>query len=372
MAQIGSHGAPNFAGLRPARSLRWGSHVSTPAAVLPRLSAVVAVAVTLALGGGAGGCARAGAHPPMSTRDAYPSRPIHLIVPFPAGGGADFWGRLLASKLTQALGQPVVVDDVPGRGGNVGTATAARAPADGYTLLLGSTGPLAVHPFTYDALPFDPDQDFVPVALLESSPIVLVVHPSVHASSLSELIVLAKTQPGGLTFASNGNGSPEEIAGALFDRRLGLEIRHVPFDGAGPARSELAKGGVSMMFDPCKAALPAIRKGKERALAVADERRVGFLPDVPTFRDAGLEDFDLRIWTGVLAPKGTPPDVVATLSRAIRYALDTPDMRKAMADQGSEPGHASPEGFSELLRSERARWKRLVAESGVATVRGPI
>ncbi|MGD0529983.1 MAG: tripartite tricarboxylate transporter substrate binding protein [Polyangiaceae bacterium] len=331
--------------------------------------ALVTAASTL---GGAGGCARAPARPATSTGDAYPSRPLRLIVPFPAGGGADFWGRLLASKLTETLGEPVVVDDVPGMGGNTGTAAAARAPADGYTLLLGSTGPLAVHPFTYDTLPFDPDEDFVPVALLESSPIVLVVHPSVHASSLSELVALAKTRPGGLTFASNGNGSPEEIAGALFDRRLGLEIRHVPFDGAGPARSELAKGGVSMMFDPCKAALPAIQRGKERALAVASEARLGSLPDVPTFGDVGLRDFELRIWTGVLAPKGTPPDAVAALSRAIREALDTPDMRKAMADQGSEPGCTSPEGFAELLRSERARWKRLVAESGVATVRGPI
>ena len=252
-------------------------------------------------------CARAPARPTKPVYEAYPSRSVHIIVPFPAGGGADFWGRLLASKMAEALRQPVVVDNIPGAGGNVGTAAAARAPSDGYTLLLGSTGPLAVHPFTYAALPFDPARDFAPVALLESSPVVLVVHPTVPASSLSELIALAKARPWQLTFASNGNGSPEEIAGALFNKRAGVNIRHVPFDGAGPARKELIKGGVTMMFDPCKAALPAIEQGKQRALAVANGSRVSQLPDVPTFGEAGIHDFELRIWTGVLAPKGTSP-----------------------------------------------------------------
>ncbi len=289
-------------------------------------------------------------------------------MPYPAGGGADFWGRLVASKMAETLGQPVLVDNIPGAGGNVGTAAAARAPSDGYTLLLGSTGPLAVHPFTYEALPFDPARDFAPVALLESSPIVLVVHPGVPVSSLSDLIALAKAQPGELTFASNGNGSPEQIAGALFDKRVGVEIRHVPFDGAGPARKELAKGGVTMMFDPCKAALPAIQQSKERALAVANGSRLSLLPDVPTFGEAGIHDFELRIWTGVLAPKGTPPEVVSTLNRAVREALNTPDVRKAIADQGSEPGRTSPKEFSDFIDSERARWKNLARESGVPSV----
>jgi tripartite-type tricarboxylate transporter receptor subunit TctC len=247
----------------------------------------------------------------------------------------------------------------------------ARAPSDGYTLLLDSTGPLAVHPFTYDALPFDPARDFVPVALLESSPIVLVVHPSVPVSSLSDLIALAKARPGGLTFASNGNGSPEQIAGALFNERVGVEIRHVPFDGAGPARRELAKGGVTMMFDPCKAELTAINAGKQRALAVASGRRLNLLADVPTFGEAGVRDFELRIWTGVLAPRGTPPEVISTLNHAIREALATPDVMKAIADQGGEAGRTSSQEFSDFIDSERSRWKKLVAESGVPSVSGP-
>jgi tripartite-type tricarboxylate transporter receptor subunit TctC len=326
------------------------------------LATLVTMAVILSA---AIGCARAPARPSTSLDEAYPRRSVRIVVPYPAGGGADFWGRLLASKMTEILGQPVLVDNMPGAGGNVGTAAVARAPSDGYTLLLGSTGPLAVHPFTYEALPFDPARDFAPVALLESSPIVLAVHPSVPVSSLSDLIALAKARPGELTFASNGNGSPEQIAGALFDKRVGVEIRHVPFDGAGPARKELAKGGVTMMFDPCKAALPAIQDGKERALAVAAGSRLSLLPDVPTFDEAGIHDFELRIWTGVLAPKGTPPEVVSILNRAIREALNTPDVMKAIADQGSEPGRTSPREFSDFIDSERGRWKKLATESGV-------
>jgi tripartite-type tricarboxylate transporter receptor subunit TctC len=274
--------------------------------------------------------------------------------------------------MAERLGQRVVVDNIPGAGGNAGTAAAARAPSDGYTLLLGSTGPLAVHPFTYAALPYDPAADFAPVALLESSPIVLVVHPSVPASSLSELIALAQARPWELTFASNGNGSPEQIAGALFSKRVGVNIRHVPFDGAGPARKELLNGGVTMMFDTCKAALPAIEQGKQRALAVANGSRLSVLSDVPTFGEAGLHDFELRIWTGVLAPKGTSPKVVSTLNRAIREAMASPDMMKAMADQGSEPGRTTPQEFADFIAVERSRWKRLATESGVPSVLGPL
>jgi tripartite-type tricarboxylate transporter receptor subunit TctC len=334
---------------------------------VPRRVALVAIAVIL---GALPGCARAPARPAKPVDEAYPSRAIHLIVPFPAGGGADFWGRLLASKMAETLRQRVVVDNIPGAGGNAGTAAAARAPSDGYTLLLGSTGPLAVHPFTYVALPFDPARDFAPVALLESSPIVLVVHPGVPASSLSELITLAKARPSELTFASNGNGSPEQIAGALFNERVGIDVRHVPFDGAGPARKELLKGGVTMMFDPCKAALPAIKQGKERAFAVASASRLSVLSEVPTFGEAGIHDFELRIWTGVLAPKGTSPAVVATLNRAISEAMGAPDMMKAIADQGGELGRTSPQEFSDFLDAERSRWKRLATESGVPSVPG--
>jgi tripartite-type tricarboxylate transporter receptor subunit TctC len=310
--------------------------------------------------------------PSHSSSSAYPNKPIHLVVPFPAGGGADFWGRLVAKSLGNALGQQVVVDNVPGAGGNNGTAVAAKAIPDGYTLLLGSVGPLSVHQYTYNRLPFDPAKDFVPIALLESSPMVLVVHPSVQASSLQQLIALAKAQPGKLSFSSNGNGSPEQIAGELFEKKAGVDIRHVPFDGAGPARKALLKGEVSMMFDPSKMALTAIQDGSQRALGVASLVRLTQLPDVPTFAEAGIAGFDLRIWTGVLAPAGTPNEIISKLNRAIQEALSTPEMEKMVAEQGGELGHTTPEQFSSYIQAARKKWSKLAVETDTPKVDRPI
>jgi tripartite-type tricarboxylate transporter receptor subunit TctC len=298
----------------------------------------------------------------------YPQKPIHLIVPFPAGGGADYWGRLVAKKLSESLEQPVLVDNIPGAGGNKGTAAAAAARPDGYTLLLGSVGPLAVHPFTYAALPFDAERDFVPIALLESSPILLVAQPEVRASSATELIGLARAQPGMLTFASNGNGSPEQVAGELFKKRLNLDIRHLPFDGAGPARKAVLAGQASLMFDPCKGALPAVRKGLQKPLAVAASTRLPGLPQVPTFAEVGVPNYELRIWTGVLAPAGTPREVIAKLNRAVESILQTPEIRQEIADEGGETHSTTPDGFAAFLQTERKLWIDLVNESEIAKV----
>jgi len=302
----------------------------------------------------------------------YPNKPIHLIVPYAAGGGADFWGRLVAEKLGTALGQPVIVENIPGAGGNNGTAVAAKATPDGYTLLLGSVGPLSVHPYTYNHLPFDPAKDFVPVSLLESSPILLVVHPSVQASSLQQLIALAKAHPGTLTFSSNGNGSPEQIAGELFKKEAGVNIRHVPFDGAGGARKDVVKGGVSMMFDPCKAAMAEVVEGKVRALGVASGTRLPALPNVSTFAEAGIEGFDLRVWTGVLVPAGTSEQIVVTLNRAIQEVLSTPEVEKTVAEYGGKLGHTTPEQFGSYIQAERTKWSRLAAETGTPRVDRPL
>jgi len=331
-----------------------------------RLTIVISVAILLT------GLAYGGTKPSNSGSSDYPQKPIHLIVPYPAGGGADFWGRLVAEKLSNALGQPVIVDNIPGAGGNNGTAVAAKAAPDGYTLLLGSVGPLVVHPYTYKSLPFDPAKDFVPISLLESSPILLVVNPSVQASSLQQLIALAKAHPGTLTFGSNGKGSPEQIAGELFNKKTGLDIRHVPFDGAGPARKDVVKGGVSMMFDPCKAALAEVKEGKVRALAVASGARLPALPNVGTFSEAGVKEFDLRIWTGVLVPAGTPKDIVAKLNHAILEVLSTPDVEKTVAKEGGELGHTTPEQFGSYIEAERTKWNRLAAETDIPKVNGPI
>jgi tripartite-type tricarboxylate transporter receptor subunit TctC len=266
------------------------------------------------------------------------------------------------------LGQPVEVSNIPGSGGNNGTAAAARAAPDGYTLLLGSVGPLAVHQSTYATLSFAPERDFVPIALLESSPILLVASPTIRASSGLELIELARSKPGTLSYASNGNGSPEQVAGELFKTRLKLDIQHLPYDGAGPARKAVLAGQASLMFDPCKGALPAIRQGLQTPLAVATRARLPALPQVPTFGEIGLSHYELRIWTGILAPAGTPKQVVGKLNQAVRDILRTPEIRKEIADEGGEAGATTPGQFATFLQTERLQWSALVAESGIPRV----
>jgi tripartite-type tricarboxylate transporter receptor subunit TctC len=313
-------------------------------------------------------CGASFAQDNTSTPAGYPQRPIHLIVPYSAGGGADHWGRLVAEKLAQRLGRSVVVDNMPGAGGNNGTAAAAGATPDGYTLLLGSVGPLVVHQFTYSALAFEPERNFVPIALLESSPIILVADRAVPASSATELIALARAKPGMLSYASNGNGSPEHVAGEIFKKRLQLEIRHLPFDGAGPARQAVLAGQASLMFDPCKGALPAIRQGLQKPLAVAASARLAGLPEVPTFSEIGVSHYELRIWTGVLAPAGTPWEIITKLNHSIQDILQTPEIKKEIAGEGGEAGSTTPDDFTVFLRAERKRWSGLVNESGIQKV----
>jgi tripartite-type tricarboxylate transporter receptor subunit TctC len=298
----------------------------------------------------------------------YPDKPIHLVVPYPAGGGADHWGRVVAHKMATRLGQPIIVENIPGKGGNIGTGVAAKGIPDGYTLLLGSVGPLAVHQFTYASLPFDPQRDFVPVALLESSPILLVAASTAKIISVKQLLELARARPGMVTYASNGNGSPEQVAGELFKARLQVDLHHLPYDGAGPARKAVLAGDAALMFDPCKGALPAIYQGLQRPLAVAASKRIAGLPGVPTFAEAGLPHFELRIWTGLLAPAGTPPAVVDVLNEAIREIVASADIKKDIADEGGEAGSLTPRRFADFIASERTLWSMLVRESGVPQV----
>jgi len=298
----------------------------------------------------------------------YPERPIRLIVPYPEGGGADYWGRLVAKKLSDSLGKPVVVENIPGAGGNKGTAIAAAAKPDGYTLLLGSVGPLAVHPYTYATLAFDAEKSFIPISMLESSPILLVAHPGVEAASAEQLISAARAQPDSLSYASNGNGSPEQVAGELFKKRANVQIRHIPYDGAGPARKAVLARQASLMFDPCKGALPAIRQGNQKALAVATASRLAALPDVPTFAEIGVPQYELRIWTGILAPAGASDEIVTKISHAVQEILRTPEIRKEIADEGGEAATTTPEQFATFITAERARWSALVRESGIPKV----
>jgi tripartite-type tricarboxylate transporter receptor subunit TctC len=298
----------------------------------------------------------------------YPDRPIHLVVPYPAGGGADHWGRLVAAKIAERLGQPIIIDNVPGKGGNDGTALAATAAPDGYTLLLGSVGPLAVHQFTYTSLPFDPERDFAPIALLESSPMLLVAAASAPVASVRELIDLARAQPGSLSYASNGKGSPEQVAVEVFKARLKIDLHHLPYDGAGPARKAVLAGQTALMFDPCKGALPGIRSGLQKPLAVAAASRLTNLPEVPTFAEVGLPDYELRIWTGVLAPAGTPTAIVSTLNQVLQGIVRSADIKTEIAEEGGQAGATTPQSFAAFIKSERRRWSMLVRESGVSRV----
>jgi tripartite-type tricarboxylate transporter receptor subunit TctC len=225
-----------------------------------------------------------------------------------------------------------------------------------------------VHQFTYSSLTFDPQHDFTPIALLESSPIVLVAARDAQVSSARELIDLARSHPSVLSYASNGNGSPEQVAGELFKRRLGLEIRHVPFNGAGPARKAVLAGEASLMFDPCKGALPAIREGLQRPLAVAAPTRLVGLADVPTFAEIGVRNYELRIWTGVLAPVGTPKDVILKVNAAVQDILRTPEIRQEIENEGGQAGATTPEAFQTFLSADRVHWRELVDESGVPKV----
>ena len=298
----------------------------------------------------------------------YPDRPLRLVVPYPAGGGADHWRAAPAPGCPLFSSGPWRKIPQPGAGGNNGTAVAAGATPDGYTLLLGSVGPLAVHQFTYSALAFDPERNFVPIALLESSPIILVAAHDVPVSSAMELIGLARAKPGMLSYASNGNGSPEEVAGELFKKRLQLEIRHLPYDGAGPARTAVLAGQASLMFDPCKGALPAIRQGLQKPLAVAAPARLSTLPEVPTFSEIGVTHYELRIWTGVLAPAGTPKEIIAKLNQTIQGILLTPEIKKEIAEEGGETAATTPAEFAAFVKTERKRWSTLVNESGIPKV----
>jgi tripartite-type tricarboxylate transporter receptor subunit TctC len=308
------------------------------------------------------------------TRPSSPSAPgaVRLIVPYPRGGGADVWGRLVARKLEPRLGRPVVVENVAGEGGNRGTELAAHAAPDGTTLLLGSVGPLVVHEYTYQRLGFDPERAFEPVALLESSPLVLVVHPGVPASSVEELVAEARRRPGELSFATNGNGSPEQVAGTLFARLAGITLRDVPHDGAGPARQSLSAGEVTMMFDVGKAASGSVRAGKVRPLAVAANERSPQFPDVPTLAERGYPELVVRIWTGLFAPRGTPAAALDALHAQARAVLSDPEVRAFLREVGSDPEPRPRSELGVFLDGERSHWQRLVTDAAIRRVRGPV
>ena len=294
----------------------------------------------------------------------YPTRPIRLVVPFPAGGTTDILARSVAQKLTEAWGQPVVVDNRPGAAGNIGAELVAKSPADGYTLLMGTVGTHAINASLYAKMPYDHVKDFVPVILVAGVPNVLVVNPAVPANSVQELIVYAKANPGKLNFASSGSGTSIHLAGELFKVSAGVQMTHIPYKGSSPALQDLIGGQVQLMFDNLPSALPQIKGGKLRALAVTSSTRAAVLPDVPTVAESGLPGFEASSWFGVLAPAGTPPAIVTRINAEVAKWLASPEARDKLLSQGANAVGGTPEDFARHIQVETAKWAKVVKESG--------
>jgi tripartite-type tricarboxylate transporter receptor subunit TctC len=296
--------------------------------------------------------------------DNYPARPIHFIMPYPVGGTIDMSGRLVAQALGERLGQQVVVDNRTGAGGTMGTEMAAKSPPDGYTMVMGGTGTLAISPGLGRPLGYDASTDFAPVSLLATTPYVLVAHPSVPASSVRELIAFAKAQPGKLNYASGGSGSAPHLIGEMFRTRAGINVVHIPYKGSSPAKIDLVAGRVQLFFTGIPPVASEIRAGTLRALGVTSARRTPSLPDVPTIAESGLPGFDVSPWFGILAPAKTPQAVVTRLNTEIVSTLKEPKLRERLSREGVDVVGNTPREFSAFIRSERAKWAKAVKESG--------
>ena len=301
---------------------------------------------------------------PLAAWAAFPERPLRLVVPFPAGGAADLMARGLAQHLGEQLGQQVVIDNRGGAGGTVACEIVARAPADGYTLLFGTMGTQAINPALYSKLRYDPLKDFAPIALTHITPRVLVVGPSVKARNVGELIALARAKAGQLTYGSAGNGSSSHLSGALFESLAGVDLVHVPYKGSAPLLTDLLAGRVDATFDSFTVYEEHIKSGRVRALAVTSRMRMAALPQVPTLAEAGLSGYEVSNWLGVLAPAGTPKEVVTALHAAVIRAMADAGMTRQLTALGIEPTASTPDEFSALIRSEIPKWARLVKASG--------
>jgi tripartite-type tricarboxylate transporter receptor subunit TctC len=294
----------------------------------------------------------------------YPSRPVRLVVPFSAGGTSDFLARTIAEKLGGALGQPVIIDNKPGAGGNIGSDIVAKADPDGYTLLLGTVGTHAINSSLYKKMPYDAGKDFAPVTLVAAVPNMLVVHPSLPVKSVQELIALGKAKPGTLSFASSGHGSSIHLSGEMFKSLTEVDMLHVPYKGSSPAVSDLLGGQVNMMFDNMPSSLPHVKAGKLRALAVTSATRSPAMPDLPTLAESGIKGYDAAAWFGILAPAGTPPEVVRNLNAEIIKVLKMPEVTARLSAQGAVPTTNTPEQFAAYIKSETAKWANVVKASG--------
>jgi len=296
---------------------------------------------------------------------AFPNKPIRMIVPFTPGGSTDILGRTIGQQLTQAWGQAVVIDNVPGAGGSIGADKVAKAPADGYTLLMGHIGTLAVTPSLYPRLPYDPIKSFAAVAWVARVPNVLVVHPSLPVKTVQELVAYAKANPGKINYGSGGNGSAAHIATEYLKLQTGTQMQHVPYKGTAPAVTDLVAGQIQVMFTGVPAVMGQVKAGQLRALAVSSPQRVKAVPELPTVAESGYPGFEADQWYGVVAPAGTPPEIIAKLNQQINKSLASPEIGARLASEGAEATPNSPKVFADLIASELARWRTVIEKGGV-------
>ena len=309
-------------------------------------------------------CCAIGASAAWAQGPAWPTRPLRFIVPFPPGGPLDITARLLAARMSESFGQPVLIDNRPGAGGSLGAELAARAAPDGHTLLMGALSTHAVNPYLYPKLGYDPVRDFAPVTLVANVPNILVVNPAVKADSVKALIALARAQPGSLAFGSGGSGSGGHLAGELLKSAAKIDITHVPYKGSAPAVADLIGGQISFMFDNLASALPQIKAGRLRALAVTTARRSSFVPELPTMQEAGVAGFDISTWFGVFAPAGVPAALIDRLHGEIVRILQLPETRERLAAFGAEPVGNTPAQFAAFIKAEQPKYQRIIRESG--------
>jgi tripartite-type tricarboxylate transporter receptor subunit TctC len=295
---------------------------------------------------------------------AWPSRPIRLVIPFPAGGSTDIVGRLMGEKLSQGLGQPVVIDNRGGAGGTTGSDLVAKSPPDGYTILMGTSSTHAIAGSLYSRLPYDPVRDFAPISMIGTATILMVVHPSVPAKNVAEFIALAKSKPGQVMFGSTGNGSVSHLTGEYFKSMAGVDLQHVPYKGDSPMTIDLVANRVQVAFGTAVAFLPYVQSGKLRALAVTDAKPSPVAPDLPTVAASGLPGFEALQWFGLFAPAGTPKDVLARLSAETRKVLQMHDVQEKLQSLGIQIAGGSPDQFAGFMRSETTKWGKIVKDSG--------
>jgi tripartite-type tricarboxylate transporter receptor subunit TctC len=300
----------------------------------------------------------------LALAQPYPAKPIRFVVPYPAGGPLDTVARLLGQKVSESTRQPVIVDNKPGAGGNIGADAVAKSPPDGYTILMGAVATHAINPTLYASIPYDPVKDFIAVTQVASTPNVLVVNPSVPAANVREFIAYARANPGKLNFGSGSTGSAGHLAGELFKTMAGVDMTHVPYKGAAPAMNDLIGGQIQLMFDNLASSLGQVRAGRIKALAVTTAKRTSLAPELPTIAESGLPGFDISTWFGIFVPAGTPREAVDRLHAEFTRALAAPDVREKMLALGAEPVGSRPDEFAAYIRAEADKYARVIRASG--------